>query len=189
MFYATGYEGGDPGEIGVSYPDPNAGIFGAFAIMAALTHRALTGEGQYTHVTTMGCEQRGRGIQNPRSGNNSKNAWLTARARISKCHVGTGLFVAGADSADPTAVLGERVDQAVRLYARQSKNSIDVVRQQALNNSLSASELASFHGGYWTTFCPLRDDSHLAAPGMLRLVTGPVRGGDPLLEVGNARAE
>jgi benzylsuccinate CoA-transferase BbsF subunit len=47
MFYATGYEGGDPGEIGVSYPDPNAGIFGAFAIMAALTHRALTGEGQY----------------------------------------------------------------------------------------------------------------------------------------------
>src|SRR5580698_3235965 len=47
MFYATGYEGGDPGEIGLSYPDPNAGIFGAFAIMAALTHRALTGEGQY----------------------------------------------------------------------------------------------------------------------------------------------
>jgi benzylsuccinate CoA-transferase BbsF subunit len=47
MYFGTGYEGGDPGEIGVSYPDPNAGIFGAFAIMAALTHRALTGEGQY----------------------------------------------------------------------------------------------------------------------------------------------
>src|SRR6202034_3728426 len=47
MFFGTGYEGGDPGEIGVSYPDPNAGIFGSFAIMAALTHRALTGEGQY----------------------------------------------------------------------------------------------------------------------------------------------
>jgi benzylsuccinate CoA-transferase BbsF subunit len=47
MFYGTGYAGGDPGEIGVSYPDPNAGIFGAFAIMAALTHRALTGEGQF----------------------------------------------------------------------------------------------------------------------------------------------
>ena len=36
-----------PSEIGISYPDPNAGIFGAFAIMAALTQRALTGEGQY----------------------------------------------------------------------------------------------------------------------------------------------
>ncbi|MGH8011479.1 MAG: CaiB/BaiF CoA transferase family protein [Candidatus Binataceae bacterium] len=47
MFWMTGYEGGEPGEIGVSYPDPNAGVFGAFAIMAALTHRALTGEGQY----------------------------------------------------------------------------------------------------------------------------------------------
>src|SRR3984893_9554179 len=47
MFFSTGYEGGEPGEIGVSYPDPNAGIFGAFAIMAALTHRALTGEGQF----------------------------------------------------------------------------------------------------------------------------------------------
>jgi benzylsuccinate CoA-transferase BbsF subunit len=47
MFFGTGYEGGDPGEIGISYPDPNAGIFGAFAIMAALTHRALTGEGQF----------------------------------------------------------------------------------------------------------------------------------------------
>jgi benzylsuccinate CoA-transferase BbsF subunit len=47
MFFGTGYEGGDPGEIGISYPDPNAGIFGAFAIMAALAHRALTGEGQY----------------------------------------------------------------------------------------------------------------------------------------------
>src|SRR5579863_760365 len=47
MFYTTGYRGGDPAEIGISYPDPNAGVFGAFAILAALAHRALTGEGQY----------------------------------------------------------------------------------------------------------------------------------------------
>jgi benzylsuccinate CoA-transferase BbsF subunit len=47
LFFATGYRGGEPSEIGVSYPDPNAGVFGAFAIMAALTQRALTGEGQY----------------------------------------------------------------------------------------------------------------------------------------------
>jgi len=47
MFFGTGYEGGEPGEIGVSYPDPNAGVFGAFALLAALTHRALTGEGQF----------------------------------------------------------------------------------------------------------------------------------------------
>jgi benzylsuccinate CoA-transferase BbsF subunit len=47
LFFATGYSGGDPCEIGISYPDPNAGVFGALAIMAALTHRAVTGEGQY----------------------------------------------------------------------------------------------------------------------------------------------
>jgi crotonobetainyl-CoA:carnitine CoA-transferase CaiB-like acyl-CoA transferase len=47
MFFTTGYRGHGPSEIGISYPDPNAGVFGAFAIMAALTQRALTGEGQY----------------------------------------------------------------------------------------------------------------------------------------------
>jgi benzylsuccinate CoA-transferase BbsE subunit len=47
LFFATGYPGGEPCEIGVSYPDPNAGVFGALAVMAALNHRALTGEGQY----------------------------------------------------------------------------------------------------------------------------------------------
>jgi benzylsuccinate CoA-transferase BbsF subunit len=47
IFFATGYRGFGPSEIGISYPDPNAGVFGAFAIIAALTQRALTGEGQY----------------------------------------------------------------------------------------------------------------------------------------------
>lgn len=47
MFFGTGYRDGDPAEIGISYPDPNAGVFGAFAIITALGHRALTGEGQY----------------------------------------------------------------------------------------------------------------------------------------------
>lgn len=47
LFSATGYPGGDPCEIGISYPDPNAGIFGSYAILAALVHRDLTGEGQY----------------------------------------------------------------------------------------------------------------------------------------------
>ena len=47
LFFSTGYTGGDPCEIGISYPDPNAGVFGALAVMAALTHRAKTGEGQF----------------------------------------------------------------------------------------------------------------------------------------------
>ena len=47
MFFGTGYRDGEPAEIGISYPDPNAGVFGAFAIITALAQRALTGQGQY----------------------------------------------------------------------------------------------------------------------------------------------
>src|SRR4030095_11301921 len=34
-------------KIGMSYPDPNAGVMGAYAVMVALRHRDVTGEGQY----------------------------------------------------------------------------------------------------------------------------------------------
>jgi benzylsuccinate CoA-transferase BbsF subunit len=47
MFFGSGYRDGEPAEIGISYADPNAGVFGAFAIITALAQRALTGEGQY----------------------------------------------------------------------------------------------------------------------------------------------
>jgi len=47
LFGLTGYAGGEPAEIGVSYPDPNAGLMGAYAVVRALLHRDLTGEGQY----------------------------------------------------------------------------------------------------------------------------------------------
>ena len=43
----TGYIGGPPNEVGVSYGDPNGGIHGTVAILAALWHRQRTGEGQY----------------------------------------------------------------------------------------------------------------------------------------------
>ena len=47
LFGLTGYEGHGPSEIGISYADPNAGIFGAVAVMVALLHRERTGRGQY----------------------------------------------------------------------------------------------------------------------------------------------
>ena len=42
----TGYKDGPPLHVGFSYGDPNGGIHGAFAVLAALYHRARTGEGQ-----------------------------------------------------------------------------------------------------------------------------------------------
>ncbi len=47
FFSTTGYQGMPPMELGTSYMDPNAGIFGAIAVMNALIHRNNTGRGQY----------------------------------------------------------------------------------------------------------------------------------------------
>jgi benzylsuccinate CoA-transferase BbsF subunit len=47
----TGYPGGGPREAGLSYGDPNAGLNAAIAILAALHHRARTGEGQYIDMS------------------------------------------------------------------------------------------------------------------------------------------
>jgi crotonobetainyl-CoA:carnitine CoA-transferase CaiB-like acyl-CoA transferase len=47
----TGYRGKGPSEIGLSYGDPNAGLHGAFAILAALWRREETGQGQYIDVS------------------------------------------------------------------------------------------------------------------------------------------
>ena len=40
---ATGYIGGPPNRLGVAYPDAVGGTHGAFAILAALWERAITG--------------------------------------------------------------------------------------------------------------------------------------------------
>ncbi len=46
----TGYRGVGPAEIGISYGDPNAGIFGSFAAMAALAYRQRTGKGVHVDL-------------------------------------------------------------------------------------------------------------------------------------------
>lgn len=46
----SGYSGKGPAEAGISYGDPNAGIFGAFAALAALAHRHRTGKGVHVDV-------------------------------------------------------------------------------------------------------------------------------------------
>jgi crotonobetainyl-CoA:carnitine CoA-transferase CaiB-like acyl-CoA transferase len=48
---ATGYIGGEPEELGISLPDPTAGITAAFAIVAALDNRRRTGKGDHIDVS------------------------------------------------------------------------------------------------------------------------------------------
>src|SRR5215510_8732333 len=47
----TGYVGGPPQEVGISYGDPNAGLNAAAAICAALVARKRTGKGEYIDVS------------------------------------------------------------------------------------------------------------------------------------------
>ena len=51
----TGYKGWPPMHTGFSYADPNAGVHGAFAVLAALYHRRKTGEGQYIDMSQWEC--------------------------------------------------------------------------------------------------------------------------------------
>ncbi|MGH0031896.1 MAG: CaiB/BaiF CoA transferase family protein [Myxococcota bacterium] len=48
---ATGFVGGGPSEVGVSMPDPTAGITAAFAVCAALARRDATGRGSHLDVS------------------------------------------------------------------------------------------------------------------------------------------
>ena len=75
----TGFPGFPPMHVGFSYGDPNGGLHGAFAVLAALMHRARTGEGQFidlsqweTSVAVLGeglLAQVMNGAQPPRDGN------------------------------------------------------------------------------------------------------------------------
>ena len=51
----TGYKGFPPMHAGFSYADPNAGVHGAFAVLAALYHRKKTGKGQYIDMAQWEC--------------------------------------------------------------------------------------------------------------------------------------
>ena len=50
LFSVSGYAADAPGETGITYGDPNSGAMGAYAVIAALIHRARTGQGQYIDI-------------------------------------------------------------------------------------------------------------------------------------------
>lgn len=51
LFSISGYTSASPGETGITYGDPNSGAIGAYAAIAALIHRARTGQGQHIDVS------------------------------------------------------------------------------------------------------------------------------------------
>jgi crotonobetainyl-CoA:carnitine CoA-transferase CaiB-like acyl-CoA transferase len=51
MSSLTGYRDFPPMHVGISYGDPTGGLHGAVAVLAALLHRAKTGQGQYIDLS------------------------------------------------------------------------------------------------------------------------------------------
>jgi benzylsuccinate CoA-transferase BbsF subunit len=51
MSSVTGYRGFPPMHVGISYGDPTGGLHGAVVVLAALLHRARTGQGQYIDLS------------------------------------------------------------------------------------------------------------------------------------------
>jgi benzylsuccinate CoA-transferase BbsF subunit len=51
MSSVTGYRDWPPMHVGISYGDPNGGLHGAFAVLAALYHRGRSGQGQYIDLS------------------------------------------------------------------------------------------------------------------------------------------
>jgi len=49
----TGYEGGPPLKVGVSYPDPTAAVSGVLAVMSALLYRDRTSRGQWIDLSML----------------------------------------------------------------------------------------------------------------------------------------
>lgn len=80
----TGFRGGEPVSVGLSYGDPNGGSHGAVAVLAALWHRIRSGEGQYIDesqweaaIPLLGdalLAQQMNGEQPPRDGN--RDPWM-----------------------------------------------------------------------------------------------------------------
>jgi len=52
LFTVTGYPGDKTREVGITYADPTAGVWGAFFVTAALLHRKRTGQGQHIDLST-----------------------------------------------------------------------------------------------------------------------------------------
>ena len=79
MSSLTGYAGWPPMHVGISYGDPTGGLHGAVVVLAALLHRAASGEGQYidlsqqeTSIAVLGEGVLAHGLtgaQPPRDGN------------------------------------------------------------------------------------------------------------------------
>jgi crotonobetainyl-CoA:carnitine CoA-transferase CaiB-like acyl-CoA transferase len=111
---ATGFVGGGPCEVGVSMPDPNAGITAAFEVCAALARREATGRGEHLDVSLWEAtaafsveawmEYAMNGTQPPRIGN--RDPWMAPHGCFRCAGEDDWISIACASNAEWRALCG-----------------------------------------------------------------------------------
>jgi crotonobetainyl-CoA:carnitine CoA-transferase CaiB-like acyl-CoA transferase len=169
MSSLTGYADWPPMHVGISYGDPTGGLHGAFAVLAALWHRANTGAGQYidlsqweTSVATLGegvLEQSLTGTQPPRSGNRDPTWRRTAssaapassagwRSRCATTTTGAASPRAWARRTSPRSALRHRRGaQSERGRARGARRRMDAIAARHRRGHGAAGGAHSRRGG------------------------------------------
>ena len=100
--------------------------------------RDLPRDQQHRRATPVRGAQRGRGVEDAGPRHHREHARPTRRARVAERHVAARLLVPGADRADLVAALLQRVEQRVKLRARQAEHRVDVVGDQRLDDRHAA---------------------------------------------------
>jgi benzylsuccinate CoA-transferase BbsF subunit len=182
----TGYQGGPPAHVGISYGDPTAALHAALAVVAALCHRSRTGEGQFIDVTLWEAatsllpdallEYQMNGAEPPRDGNRDPHM---APHGVFRCAGGDRWLSIAVDSdeewralcgvigeeslgADPRfATAAERKRNEDVLEARITEWTKTLSPQEATHR-LQAAGVAAFPT---MTNQDLAEDPHLAARG------------------------
>ncbi len=107
---------------------------------AAADHepRHLPGQAQHWRVHAPGGGQRGGGVQHAGPGDHGIGRRAAGGAGIAKRHVSRCLFMAGVDQPDTVGCPGQRIEQPIRLHARQPEHRIDSVPDKAIDDRFSA---------------------------------------------------
>ncbi len=98
----------------------------------------LTGQAEHGRVGGVGGRERGRGVEEPGTGDDEADPLTTGDAGIAIGHVGSCLLVAGVDDADRIALVVEGVEETVELDAGETEDGVDALALEGGDERLPA---------------------------------------------------
>lgn len=96
----------------------------------------VTRDGQHRRIAAMSRQHRRAGVENSGAGHDCENPRLATGARITKGHVGAGLFMTRSDGAHAVLVARQRIRKAINLRTGQREYGIDAMGLQAMHQGI-----------------------------------------------------